>query len=161
MTRLRRRNQGTVSLQIEQAPRQPPPDVFGLFRRYHRHQAASRAWPDHSGEDPAGFVESFLDNPFETEQWSYRLGDRLLCVAYVDRLPRSFSAIYCFYEPELRNQAPGTWNILCMIERARAAGVPHLHLGYYVADCPSLSYKERFLPNEIRSVSGRWLPFRS
>ena len=161
MTRLRRRNQGTVSLSIEPAPRRPSRDAFELFRRYQRHQAASRGWPDHSGEDRLGFVASFLHNPFETEQWTYRIGDRLVAVSYVDRLPRSFSAIYCFYDPELRHHAPGTWNILCMIEGAGAAGVPHLHLGYYVADCPSLSYKERFRPNEIRSADGRWSPFRS
>ena len=160
MRRLRRLNEGVIELEIGDASGRPHPDVIGLFQRYHRERSERRGWPDRSLEDANSFAETFLDNPFATEQWCYRAGGRLVAVAFGDRLPTTCSAIYCFYDPEFRHHSPGTWNILRMIDRARGLGIPHLHLGYYVAGCPSLSYKARFLPNQTRAPDGRWSGFR-
>ena len=41
----------------------------------------------------------------------------------------------------------------------REAGLEHVYLGYYVADCPSLAYKATFGPNQLRWPDGRWRDF--
>ena len=51
-------------------------------------------------------------------------GDRPVAVALVDLLPRAVSAVYCYYEPELRARALGVYSVLRQIELARARGVP-------------------------------------
>ena len=60
-----------------------------------------------------------------------------------------------------RPHSPGTWNVLSLLDRCAAAGLPHLYLGYYVADCPSMRYKARFRPNQVLGAGGRWREFLS
>jgi arginine-tRNA-protein transferase len=130
-----------------------------LYDRYHARQSEVKGWPAHEPRDARGFLHSFVDNPFPTEEWCYYLKEQLVAVAYVDSLPGGMSAIYCFYDPEQRDRSPGTWNVLSILEEAARRQVPHVYLGYYVAGCPSMEYKTRFRPNEILGVDGQWHVF--
>ncbi len=53
----------------------------------------------------------------------------------------------------------GTFNVLCILNEALHAGLPHVYLGYYVAGCASLAYKANFQPNQIRWPDGQWRDF--
>jgi arginine-tRNA-protein transferase len=127
-----------------------------LYDRYHAFQSDTKGWPIHPPRDPDSYAESFVENPFPTEEWTYFLGRRLVAVSYVDALPQALSAMYCFYEPDLRNRSLGTWNVLSMIEEAVRRHIPHVYLGYYVGGCPSMEYKARFVPHEILGDDGQW-----
>jgi leucyl-tRNA---protein transferase len=134
---------------------------FELYHRYHAYQSQTKDWPAHEREDLLAYAESFLDNPFPTEEWCYFLDDQLIGVGFVDPLPAGLSAIYCYYDPELRHRSLGTFNVLCQIEEARKRGLPHVYLGYYVAGCGSLRYKARFARNEVVGVDGIWREFQN
>jgi arginine-tRNA-protein transferase len=157
--RARKANEGVVRLAIG------PPSVtrvkLDLFNRYHAFQAEAKGWPDRTEERAAAYHESFVDNPFPTEEWRYTLDGRLIGVGYVDTLPDGLSAIYFYYDPDERHRSLGTWNILCLIDAAATRRLPYVYLGYYVADCPSLAYKARFVPNEVRGPDGRWQLLRA
>jgi arginine-tRNA-protein transferase len=128
-----------------------------LYRRYHTYQHHHKQWPNDGFIDPEQYAESFLRNPFTTEEWTYHLQGQLLGVGYVDRLPAGLSAIYFFYDPDHRARALGTFHILSLIEEARRQRLPHVYLGYYVASCGSLAYKARFRPCEVYYPQlGRW-----
>lgn len=147
-------NQSDVALAIG------PPSISDthrlLYSKFHRYQSREKGWrsPDSDGAD------TFADNPFDTEEWRYTVGGRLIGVGYVDRLPPGLSAIYFYYDPDERQRSLGTYNVLSIIERARMLGVPYVYLGYYVENCRSLSYKAAFQPNEVLSGNGSWIPFR-
>ena len=149
-----RANQRDVSLAVG------PPAVSdahrSLYLEFHRHQSGEKGWssPESDGAD------AFADNPFETEEWRYTIGDRLIGVGYVDRLPQALSAIYFYYDPGERSRSLGTYNVLAIIERARTLGVAHAYLGYYVEGCRSLAYKAAFQPNEVIDRDGSWIPFK-
>jgi leucyl-tRNA---protein transferase len=134
---------------------------LALYDRYHAYQADAKGWPVHPARDAYSYANSFVDNPFPTQEWCYYLGDRLVGVGYVDDLPGGLSAIYFFYDPDERWRALGTWNVLCILDQAGARGIPYVYLGYYVADCPSMTYKSRFTPNQILGLDGQWHDFRS
>ncbi|HEY7158194.1 MAG TPA: arginyltransferase [Gemmataceae bacterium] len=70
------------------------------------------------------------------------------------------SAIYFFYDPRQRQRSPGTWNVLCLLDEAARRGLPYVYLGYYVEGCGSMSYKMRFVPNQLRREDGVWRDFR-
>lgn len=97
-----------------------------------------------------------MSNPFPTEEWCYILDGALVGVGLVDSLPVGLSAIYFVHEPGHHRRGLGTWNVLCLIDEARRRGLPHLYLGYWVADCPSLAYKSSFRPYEILGTDGAW-----
>jgi arginyl-tRNA--protein-N-Asp/Glu arginylyltransferase len=157
--RNRRLNEGALQLRIGE-PRMTR-ERLRLYDRFHAFQARLRGWPLHSPKDAASYAESFLHNPFPIEEWCYYLGNRLVGVGYVDPLPVGLSAIYFYYDPDLRARGLGVWNVLCVIEAAARRKAPHAYLGYYVAGCTSLEYKASFQPNEIRGSDGVWRPFRN
>jgi leucyl-tRNA---protein transferase len=136
------------------------PEQLDLYRRYHAHQEQAKQWPSRQDESEAEYHGSFVDNPFPTREWRYYLGESLIGVGYVDPLPIGPSAITFIHDPSYRDRSLGTWNVLAMIDHARSLGQPHVYLGYYIADCPSMAYKARFAPNQILGLDGRWIDFR-
>ncbi len=151
-------NAGQVKLSIG------PPAVSGpkllLYDRFHAFQTSRQGWPEHPAKDAASYSHSFVDNPLATEEWCYYLNNQLVGVGYVDHVPAGLSAIYFFYDPDLRDRSLGTWNILCLLAEAAARQLPYLYLGYYVAGCPSLAYKSCFVPNQVLTPDGSWRDFR-
>jgi arginine-tRNA-protein transferase len=132
-----------------------------LYDRFHEFQSDHVGWREHDPKDPNDYVESFVDNPFPTEEWCYYLDDRLVGVGYIDALPDCLSAIYFFYNPDLRNRSLGTFNVLCTIDAAIARNLTHVYLGYFVDGCRSSEYKARFQPNEVLSADDAWVGFRT
>lgn len=132
-----------------------------LYDRYHAFQTHCKGWPIHPAKDAASYADSFVDNPFPTEEWCYYLDGTLIGVGYVDVVPGAMSAIYFFYEPTLRHRSLGTFNVLRILQEAATRGIAHVYLGYYVHGCASMEYKSRFVPNEILGSDGQWRPFRS
>lgn len=167
--RCRTANQGVVERRIG-APSATRAKL-DLYDRYHAYQAVHKGWPEHPARDVGSYVDSFVNQPFAVEEWTYYLAGRLIGVGYVDALPppadappgpeaAGLSAIYFYYDPLERGRSPGTWNVLCLIDEARRRGLPYVYLGYYVEGCSSMAYKPRFAPNEIRGPDGAWRPFR-
>jgi hypothetical protein len=59
------------------------------------------------------------------------------------------SMVYSYFDPDMEDRSLGTFMILDHIERARAAGLPHVYLGYWVDGSPKMAYKVRFGPRSI------------
>jgi len=127
-----------------------------LYRRFHAERESTRKWAP-SGMDELEYLQSFVESPVKTLELCYRLGGRLVAVAYVDETPMSWSSIFGFWEPELRKRGLGTLDVLREIEEASRRGMEHLYLGYYVRGCLSLEYKRTFRPCELLR-DGRWAP---
>jgi arginyl-tRNA--protein-N-Asp/Glu arginylyltransferase len=152
--RCRKANEGTVRLRIG-TPKVTPEKV-ALLDLFHADRSETKGWSSHDPDDPSGYVLSFVDNPVPTQEWCYFLDDVLVGVGYVDQLAGGLSAIYFAHDPNQSARSLGTWNVLCLLDRARALGLPHVYLGYHVEGCGSLEYKARFLPNEILEADGLW-----
>jgi arginyl-tRNA--protein-N-Asp/Glu arginylyltransferase len=130
-----------------------------LYDRFHDFQTANKDWPEHPAKDPDSYRESFVHNPDFTEEWDYYLEDRLVGVGYVDRLPDSLSAIYFFYDPDVRDRSLGTFNVLTLLAECARRKLPYLYLGYYVDGCRSLEYKANYRPNQVLHADGVWRDF--
>ncbi len=131
-----------------------------LYDRYHAFQHDAKGWPEHPAKDAESYLNSFVKNPFATQEWCYFALDRLIGVGYVDDLPGGLSAIYFYYDPDERQRSLGTWNVLNILSHARQRRIPYVYLGYFVEDCPSLAYKGQFVPNQLRDADGTWRHFR-
>ena len=156
--RNRKLNDGTVHLHIGRP--EVTTDKLDLYDRYHAYQAEQKGWPAHAPKDAGEYYTSFVEHPFATEEWCYTIEDRLVGVGYVDRLPGGLSAIYFFYDPTERDRGLGVWNVLSIIDRARALGLPHAYLGYYVERSESMVYKADYVPNQLLCPDGQWQDFR-
>ena len=152
--RVRAKNESFTRIEIG-APQLDPP-AFDLYLRFHRDREARRGWQHREQEDPFTYFTTFVLNPFPTEEWRYYRDDRLVGVGIVDTLPLGLSAVYFYHEPELDRLSLGTWNVLSVIARANALGLPFAYLGYYVPGCRSMEYKGRFRPHELLPRDGVW-----
>lgn len=166
--RCRQANEDAIELSIGE------PSVnrskLALYDRYHAFQADHKSWPRHAPRDASSYADSFVHQPFPVEEWCYRIDGQDIGVGYVDVLPGppsgankdagGLSAIYFYYDPRHRQRGLGTWNVLCLLDEAARRGLPYVYLGYYVEGCESMSYKPRFVPNQVRDKDGVWRDFR-
>ncbi|WP_416796137.1 arginyltransferase [Ciceribacter azotifigens] len=137
-------------------PAQPSSEQFSLFRRYldHRHQSGGMS--DMTALDYAIMVE---DTHVQTRIIEYRLrapGDglkgkpkgELVGVALSDFMSDGLSMVYSFFNPAMEKRSLGTLMVLDHINRAKALGLPHVYLGYWVKGSDKMGYKIRFQPQE-------------
>jgi arginine-tRNA-protein transferase len=82
----------------------------------------------------------------------------LIAVALTDKMGDGLSMVYSYYNPDMEDRSLGSFMILDHIARARAAGLPHVYLGYWVNGSRKMNYKVRFLPQEHLGPKG-WEPY--
>jgi arginine-tRNA-protein transferase len=128
-------------------------EQFQLFQRYQQVRHGDGDMASMSFYDYRAMVE---DTPIETFIIEFRDNqDRLLSACLADKLGDGLSAVYSFFAPGLEKRSLGTYAVLWLIERARAMGLPHVYLGYWVPESRKMAYKARFRPSEVL-VSGTW-----
>lgn len=121
-------------------------EYFELYRRYlnSRHGEGSMAYP--AKED----YELFLYcNWCDTRFLEFRLNGHLVAVAVTDFVNDGLSAVYSFFDPELKKRSLGTWCILQQIDYAKQLELEYVYLGYWVENHSKMHYKINFKPLQL------------
>lgn len=136
-------------------PPECKPNRAQLFRRYldHQHDSAMSRTME-------ALREFLYDSPIQTLEFAYYASDKLLAVSIADVCPNGLSSVYVFFEPDESKRSLGTYSALWEIDYCRRHRLAYYYLGFYVANCATMSYKARFRPNEVLVAPGRWAMFR-
>lgn len=147
---------------------EPSTEQYSLFRKYLDARHRRGGMSDMTVLDYAMMVE---DTHVSTKIIEYRRRGpdsfitgkghgELIAVALSDLMGDGYSMVYSYFDPELDERSLGTFMILDHIARARAAGLPHVYLGYWVNGSRKMSYKVRFTPQEHLGSKGweRYVP---
>jgi leucyl-tRNA---protein transferase len=126
-------------------------EKFRMYTKYIERQHGSSSF---------GSVENFQDlmysSPVQTVEFEYSLDGRILALSVADVSSRSLSSVYAYYDVDWATRSLGTFSALREIHFCRTHDIPYYYLGFYVAACPSMSYKARFRPHEILTPSLTW-----
>jgi arginyl-tRNA--protein-N-Asp/Glu arginylyltransferase len=141
---------------------EPSTEQYSLFRAYLDSRHRRGGMSDMTVLDYAMMVE---DTHVDTKVIEYRRRGpdsfitgkghgELLAVALTDKMADGLSMVYSYFDPEEAHRSLGTYMILDHIARARAAGLPHVYLGYWVNGSRKMNYKIRFQPQEHLGPKG-------
>lgn len=127
---------------------------FALYQHYlsSRHRDGGM---DNTTQDD---FEKFLFTEWSPTSFiEFRLDDKLIGVAVTDACPNGLSAVYTWFDPDLRHRGLGTFAILSQIKLAQANQLDHLYLGFWITGHPKMDYKARYRPLEALR-NGVWQP---
>ena len=79
----------------------------------------------------------------------------LKMVSLLDVLNDGISAVYTFYEDDLRSSY-GTYSVIWQIELAKRQQLKHLYLGYWIQASKKMNYKANFSASELY-LGGEWV----
>lgn len=119
---------------------------LNLFEKYHLFMKNKKGW-EYNSSTPQGYYNSFVDahNDFGYEVL-YFLDDNLIGVDLIDILQEGISSIYFYYDPDYAHYSLGKLSLYRQVLYAKKSLKSWIYLGYYVKDCPSLSYKDEYKP---------------
>ena len=146
-----------TDLELSEHPPALTDERHDLYARYLRARHPGGGMDEASSEDFSHFlVASWSPTVF----LEFRRHDELLAVAVTDVCSSGVSAVYTFFDPDQPARGLGTFAILSQIELARARGLPHVYLGYWIANHPKMGYKSRFNALEVLGPGG-WSKLRA
>lgn len=150
--RFRRVLKKNVDLTVSVRPAEVDDACFDLYARYirGRHRDGEMYPPSRSQLDH--IARSDWAGTFFLNAW---LGGRLVATAVTDTHAHGLSAIYTFFDPELSDRSLGVFAILQQVEECRRRGLPHLYLGFWIAESPKMRYKIDYQPLQLL-VGGSW-----
>lgn len=125
---------------------------YALYRHYQSQRHAGGGMDQDGAQQYRQFL---LESAVATRMVEFRENGALRMVSVIDQVADGLSAVYTFYEPEIRKASFGTYNILWQAALCRELGLPYLYLGYWIKDSPKMAYKYNFQPLQ-GLIDGRW-----
>lgn len=133
----------------------PPVARIEHYRLFAAYLGTRHADGEMMAMDFADYRAMVEDTPIETLLVEFRDSrGKLIAVSLTDVLADGLSGVYKFFDPAESKRSPGTFVILWHIGHARDLGLPHVYLGYWIAECRKMSYKNRFRPFEVLGPKG-------
>lgn len=150
--RCQSKNQHTQAL-IRPAVFQP--QHYELYKRYQRMKHPDSSMQYATADEYIRFLSSTWCDTFFVE---FKIEQRLVAVAIIDYLDDALSAVYTFFDPDFAHYSLGVYAVLWQLEYAKCSKLDWLYLGYWIADCKKMRYKNQYQPLETFR-NNRWQPY--
>lgn len=116
---------------------------YELYMRYQQHKHPDSDMANSTHDDYIRFLGSSWCN---TRFVEFHIEGQLAAVAVIDFLDNALSAVYTFFDPDMLANSLGVYAVLWQIEQAEQLGLDYVYLGYWIADCQKMAYKNQYQP---------------
>jgi arginine-tRNA-protein transferase len=124
-----------------------------LFEKYHLFMKDKKGWTYNETTADHYYNSFVIGHENYGHEVLYFLEGELIAVDLIDILDDGISSIYFYYDPDFAHLSLGKFSLYNQIKYAQHTGKKWIYLGYYVKDCPSLSYKAEYTP--FSTLQGR------
>lgn len=134
-----------------------PPRLTAEKHEVYQRYLAAQHQQSPQGSDAESLREFLYSSCVHTIEFEYRdARGMLLGVSIGDISKQSLSSVYHYFDPLHHKRSIGVLSVLREIAWARAHGLAHYYLGYWIQGCATMDYKARYQPHELL-VQGQWV----
>jgi len=102
------------------------------------------------------YRDFLINTAVNTIMMQYHKDTKLMGIGWVDVLPKSLSSVYFAFDPDFEKRRLGVFSVLKEIELAEMLHKSVLHIGFWVQECKSMSYKGDYKPYELL-INEKWV----
>ncbi|MEQ1636489.1 MAG: arginyltransferase [Methylococcales bacterium] len=119
---------------------------YDLYCRYQKTKHPDSSMQYATPDDYLRFLGSTW---CDTHFIEFNITGQLVAVAIVDHFESAISAVYTFFDPDFAHYSLGVYAVLWQLDYAKQLKLNWLYLGYWIADCQKMRYKNQYRPLEI------------
>ena len=130
---------------------------YALFRKYVCGRHADGGMAEMDALDFASMTEDSTVRTQIIEYWGRdeEGSEHLRAACISDVMADGLSMVYSFFDPDFSSDSLGRFMVLDHVRLVKALGLPHLYLGYWIAESRKMSYKVDFSGVEVLR-GGEW-----
>ncbi|MGY8813319.1 MAG: arginyltransferase [Gammaproteobacteria bacterium] len=134
------------NLIIKETPAEFNYEHFKLYKKYisMRHAGGGMDNPT-----PENYMEFLTTKWSDTVFFEIKIDNKLVAIAVTDILHDAFSAVYTFFDPDLKSRSLGKFAIIFQIIEANLRNLSWLYLGYWIKNSDKMNYKSEFQPQQL------------
>ncbi|MGK0296512.1 MAG: arginyl-tRNA--protein-N-Asp/Glu arginylyltransferase [Gammaproteobacteria bacterium] len=119
---------------------------FNLYKKYisMRHAGGGMDNPT-----PENYMEFLTTKWADTVFFEMKVDNKLVAVAVTDILHDALSAVYTFFDPDLKSRSLGKFAIIFQIIEANLRDLSWHYLGYWIKSSDKMKYKSEFQPQQF------------
>ena len=130
------------------------------YDMYLRYQAIRHPEGSMINTSPENYF-SFLSSSWCNTQFvEFSIHNELAGIAIIDQFDEAWSAVYTFFEPKFSDYSLGVYAILWQIQQANIQQKEYLYLGFWLKDCPKMSYKTCYQPIQLL-IDKQWVEMKT
>ncbi|MFI3178656.1 MAG: arginyltransferase [Methylococcaceae bacterium] len=130
------------------------------YDMYLRYQAIRHPEGSMINTSPENYF-SFLSSSWCNTQFvEFSINNELAGIAIIDQFDEAWSAVYTFFEPKFSDYSLGVYAILWQIQQANLQQKEYLYLGFWLKDCPKMSYKTCYQPIQLL-IDKQWVEMKT
>ena len=130
------------------------------YDMYLRYQAIRHPEGSMINTSPENYF-SFLSSSWCNTQFvEFSINNELAGIAIIDQFDEAWSAVYTFFEPKFSDYSLAVYAILWQIQQANLQQKEYLYLGFWLKDCPKMSYKTCYQPIQLL-IDKQWVEMKT
>lgn len=125
------------------------------YELYIRYQNSRHIGGNMAQSSPSEYMDFLSSTWCHTKFVEFHTDGQLCAVTVVDQLDNALSAVYTFFDPGYSAISPGVFAVLWQIEWAKKLNLKWVYLGFWIKECPKMSYKINYHPVELL-INNQW-----